>query len=76
MKKYYLIKYSSQNCFEAYIVNEKNYKHLKEKMGVVYDYITFEDITGKKIRINKENLSSIILEEIVEKVEDKWKQYK
>ena len=34
MKKYYLIKYSSQNCFEAYIVNEKNYKHLKEKLEV------------------------------------------
>ena len=57
MKKYYLIKYNSSNCFEAHIINEE----------VVYEYIVFNDISGKEIRINKRSLDNIILEEIIEK---------
>ena len=44
-KEYYLIKYNSPNCFEAYIINKDNYEYINKKINVYYEYITFEDIT-------------------------------
>lgn len=69
MKEYYLVKYCYPNYCETQIINKKNYEHIKDKIGVIYNYITFEDITGKITKINKENLNFISLEKIIEKVE-------